>query len=99
MRFINQMLLRAVRQRASDIHFEPYEKQYRVRFRVDGVLQEIASPPDKLGARLAARLKIMSKLDIAEKRIPQDGRIKLKFKDTPLSIYAFLHYPPYLVKK
>ncbi|AVQ87366.1 type IV-A pilus assembly ATPase PilB [Plesiomonas shigelloides] len=82
-RFINQMLLRAVRQHASDIHFEPYEKQYRVRFRVDGVLQEIASPPDKLGARLAARLKIMSKLDIAEKRIPQDGRIKLKFKDTP----------------
>ncbi|MGL5006176.1 MAG: type IV-A pilus assembly ATPase PilB [Plesiomonas sp.] len=81
-RFINQMLSRAVRVKASDIHFEPYEKQYRVRFRIDGVLQEIANPPEKLAARLAARLKIMSKLDIAEKRIPQDGRIKLKLTET-----------------
>ncbi|MGL4857392.1 ATPase, T2SS/T4P/T4SS family, partial [Plesiomonas sp.] len=80
-RFINQMLSRAVRVKASDIHFEPYEKQYRVRFRIDGVLQEITSPPQKLAQRLAARLKIMSKLDIAERRIPQDGRIKLKLSE------------------
>ncbi|MGL4268688.1 MAG: ATPase, T2SS/T4P/T4SS family, partial [Plesiomonas sp.] len=66
-RFINQMLSRAVRVKASDIHFEPYEKTYRVRFRIDGVLQEITSPPQKLAQRLAARLKIMSRLDIAER--------------------------------
>jgi len=77
-RFINQMLLSAIKKGASDLHFEPYEKSYRVRFRVDGVLQNIAKPPIGLGPKLSARLKIMSNLDISERRIPQDGRIKLK---------------------
>ena len=81
-RFINQMLLSAIKKGASDLHFEPYEKSYRVRFRVDGVLQGIAKPPISLGPKLAARLKIMSNLDISERRIPQDGRIKLKISKT-----------------
>ena len=81
-RFINQMLLSAIKKGASDLHFEPYEKSYRVRFRVDGVLQGIAKPPIGLGPKLAARLKIMSNLDISERRIPQDGRIKLKISKT-----------------
>jgi type IV pilus assembly protein PilB len=68
----------AIKKGASDLHFEPYEKEYRVRFRVDGILREIAKPPVNLGSRLAARLKVMSRLDIAERRVPQDGRIKLK---------------------
>jgi type IV pilus assembly protein PilB len=63
---------------ASDIHFEPYERTYRVRFRTDGVLHEVTSPPANLGTRLAARLKVMSELDISERRVPQDGRIKMK---------------------
>lgn len=77
-RFINQMLLNAIKKGASDLHFEPYEKSYRVRFRVDGVLQSIAKPPIGLGPKMAARLKVMSNLDISERRVPQDGRIKLK---------------------
>lgn len=77
-RFINQMLLSAIKKGASDLHFEPYEKSYRVRFRVDGVLQNIAKPPIGLGPKMAARLKVMSNLDISERRVPQDGRIKLK---------------------
>lgn len=81
-RFINQMLLSAIKKGASDLHFEPYEKSYRVRFRVDGVLQNIAKPPIGLGPKLPARLKIMSNLDISERRIPQDGRIKLKISKT-----------------
>ncbi|EJI86904.1 MULTISPECIES: type IV-A pilus assembly ATPase PilB [Alishewanella] len=76
--FINKILLDAIRKGASDLHFEPYEKAYRIRFRIDGILNEIASPPVALATRLSARLKVMSRLDIAEKRIPQDGRIKLK---------------------
>lgn len=76
--FINKMLLDAIRKGASDLHFEPYEKNYRIRFRIDGILHEIASPPVALSTRLSARLKVMSRLDIAEKRVPQDGRIKLK---------------------
>lgn len=76
--FINKILLDAIRKGASDLHFEPYEKSYRIRFRIDGILNEIASPPVALSTRLSARLKVMSRLDIAEKRIPQDGRIKLK---------------------
>ncbi|HEX5792017.1 MAG TPA: type IV-A pilus assembly ATPase PilB [Rheinheimera sp.] len=76
--FINKMLLDAIRKGASDLHFEPYEKSYRIRFRIDGILHEIASPPVALSTRLSARLKVMSRLDIAEKRVPQDGRIKLK---------------------
>ncbi|MGI5308339.1 type IV-A pilus assembly ATPase PilB [Rheinheimera sp. WS51] len=76
--FINKMLLDAIRKGASDLHFEPYEKMYRIRFRIDGILNEVATPPVELATRLSARLKVMSRLDIAEKRIPQDGRIKLK---------------------
>lgn len=76
--FINKMLHDAIRKGASDLHFEPYEKSYRIRFRIDGILHEVASPPVALSTRLSARLKVMSRLDIAEKRVPQDGRIKLK---------------------
>ncbi len=77
-RFVNKILLDAIKKGASDLHFEPYEKRYRVRFRVDGMLAEVASPPINLAGKIAARLKVMSKLDISEKRMPQDGRIKLK---------------------
>ena len=77
-RFINKMLIDAIKLGASDIHFEPYEKSYRVRFRVDGILREMAKPPANLAQRLAARLKVMSRMDISERRIPQDGRVKLK---------------------
>jgi len=76
-RFVNKVLLDAINKGASDIHFEPYEKSYRVRLRMDGVLTEVASPPVNLGSRLAARLKVMSRLDISERRIPQDGRMKM----------------------
>ncbi|MCW8864648.1 MAG: type IV-A pilus assembly ATPase PilB [Colwellia sp.] len=75
--FINKILLDAIKKGASDLHFEPYEKAFRIRFRIDGILTEIARPPVSLSSRMAARLKVMSKLDIAERRVPQDGRIKL----------------------
>jgi type IV pilus assembly protein PilB len=81
-RFVNKMLLDAIQRGASDIHFEPYEKKYRVRYRLDGVLQEISAPPVTLGMRLAARLKVLARLDLAERRIPQDGRIKLNLSKT-----------------
>ena len=81
-RFVNKLLLDAIKKGASDLHFEPYEKDYRVRFRIDGMLQEIANPPMNLAGRVAARIKIMSRLDFAERRIPQDGRIKLKLSRT-----------------
>ncbi|MGQ0834038.1 MAG: type IV-A pilus assembly ATPase PilB [Gammaproteobacteria bacterium] len=77
-RFVNKLMLDAIRRGASDIHFEPYEKTYRVRFRMDGVLKEIAQPPVQLAPKLSARLKVMSRLDIAERRVPQDGRIKMR---------------------
>jgi type IV pilus assembly protein PilB len=77
-RFVNKVLLDAINCGASDIHFEPYEKSYRVRFRRDGILAEFASPPVNLSPRLAARLKVMSRLDISERRVPQDGRFKMK---------------------
>ena len=77
-KFVNKILLDAINKGASDIHFEPYEKRYRVRLRTDGVLKEVASPPIQLAGKLAARIKVMSRLDISEKRVPQDGRIKLK---------------------
>ncbi|MDP6376806.1 MAG: type IV-A pilus assembly ATPase PilB [Pseudomonadales bacterium] len=77
-RFVNKMLLDAIKTGASDIHFEPYEHSYRVRFRTDGILREISAPPQNLGTRLAARLKVMAELDISERRVPQDGRIKMK---------------------
>ncbi|EPF2929819.1 type IV-A pilus assembly ATPase PilB [Vibrio navarrensis] len=81
-RFINQILLDAVRKGASDIHFEPYEAMYRVRLRCDGILVEVQQPPSHLSRRLSARLKILAKLDIAERRLPQDGRIKLKLNQS-----------------
>ena len=76
-KFINKILVDAIRRGASDIHFEPYEENYRVRFRVDGVLRSVSKMANKMHARIAARLKVMAQLDIAEKRVPQDGRIKL----------------------
>ncbi len=81
-RFVNKVLLDAIKMGASDIHFEPYEKSYRVRYRVDGILQEMARPPSNLSIRLAARLKVMSQMDISERRVPQDGRIKMKISKT-----------------
>jgi len=80
-KYINGILIDAVKKGASDLHFEPYETKYRVRFRVDGILYEVASPPVNLANRFSARLKVMSKLDIAERRLPQDGRIKLKISN------------------
>ena len=77
-RFVNKVLLDAIKQGASDIHFEPYEQNYRVRFRTDGILREIVKPPKTLAPRLAARIKVMSQMDISERRIPQDGRIQMK---------------------
>ena len=77
-RFLHKMLLDAVHMRASDLHFEPYEHYYRVRFRVDGELQEITTPPTAIKEKLASRIKVISRLDISEKRVPQDGRMKLK---------------------
>jgi len=77
-RFVNKIMLDAIRKGASDIHFEPYEKFYRVRFRMDGVLREMTKPPILLSAKIAARIKVMSRLDVSERRVPQDGRIKLK---------------------
>ncbi|WP_237063356.1 type IV-A pilus assembly ATPase PilB [Microbulbifer zhoushanensis] len=81
-RFVNKVLLDAIRTGASDIHFEPYEKTYRVRLRTDGVLHEVARPPIQLAPRISARLKVMSKMDISERRVPQDGRIKMKLSKT-----------------
>ncbi|MDZ4327819.1 MAG: ATPase, T2SS/T4P/T4SS family, partial [Pseudomonas sp.] len=81
-RFVNKVLIDAVKRGASDIHFEPYETDYRVRMRMDGVLKTMAKVPVKLNARLSARLKVMAQLDIAEKRVPQDGRIKLNISKT-----------------
>ncbi len=81
-RFVNKMLLDAIKCGASDIHFEPYERSYRVRFRTDGILHQEASPPVNLGTRLAARLKVMAELDISERRLPQDGRIKMRLSKT-----------------
>ncbi len=76
-KFVNKVLVDAIRKGASDIHFEPYEDEYRVRFRIDGLLKQVAKAPVQLRERIAARLKVMAQLDIAEKRVPQDGRIKL----------------------
>lgn len=81
-RFVNKLLLDAIKLGASDLHFEPYEKTYRVRFRQDGILREVAKPPAGSAGKIAARLKVMSQLDISERRVPQDGRIKLKISKT-----------------
>ncbi|SEL71850.1 type IV pilus assembly protein PilB [Pseudoxanthomonas sp. GM95] len=81
-KFVNKVLVDAIRKGASDIHFEPYETDYRVRLRIDGILKTVARAPQKLNQRIAARLKVMAQLDIAEKRVPQDGRIKLNLSKT-----------------
>jgi len=77
-KYVNKILVDAINKGASDVHFEPYEKRYRVRYRVDGILSEVASPPLNIAAKLTARIKVMSRMDISERRVPQDGRIKLK---------------------
>jgi len=77
-KFVNNILLRAIQRGASDVHFEPYEKFFRVRTRLDGVLSEVAQPPVALATKVCARLKVMSRMDIAERRVPQDGRIKMR---------------------
>ena len=81
-KFVNKMLLDAIKKGSSDLHFEPYEKMYRVRFRTDGILHEVARPPVQLVSRISARLKVMSNMDISERRKPQDGRVKLKVSKT-----------------
>ena len=81
-RFVNKVMLDAIRRGASDIHFDPYEKMYRVRLRVDGVLKELAQPPVQLAPKISARIKVMARLDIAERRVPQDGRIKMRLSKT-----------------
>ena len=81
-KFVNKVLIDAIRKGASDIHFEPYEGDYRVRLRIDGILKKVARMPVKLNQRITARLKVMAQLDIAEKRVPQDGRIKLNLSKT-----------------
>lgn len=81
-RFVNKILVDAIRRGASDIHFEPFETQYRVRVRMDGILRAVASPPMKMANRISSRIKVMAQLDIAEKRVPQDGRIKLNLSKT-----------------
>ena len=81
-RFVNKLLLDAIKKGASDIHIEPYEKYCRVRFRMDGVLDEAARPPLALAGKIAARIKVMARLDVSERRVPQDGRIKLKLSKT-----------------
>ena len=81
-KYVNKMLLDAIRGGASDIHFEPYEKIYRVRYRTDGILKEVSRPSIKLAPKISARVKIMAQLDISERRVPQDGRIKMKLSKT-----------------
>ena len=81
-KFVNKILVDAIRRGASDIHFEPFETQYRVRLRMDGILKAVANPPMKMANRISSRIKVMAQLDIAEKRVPQDGRIKLNLSKT-----------------
>ena len=80
-KLVNVVLMSAISKGASDIHIEPYEKEYRIRYRIDGILYNIMSPPLKMRDAITSRIKIMAKLDIAEKRLPQDGRIKMRFSD------------------
>ena len=81
-KYVNKMLLNAIRRGSSDVHFEPYEKTYRVRFRTDGILKEMSRPPIKLAPKISARIKVMAQLDISERRLPQDGRIKMRLSKT-----------------
>jgi type IV pilus assembly protein PilB len=81
-KFVNKILLEAIKEGASDIHFEPYEREYRIRYRQDGILQEVATPPASLASRITARIKVMSNLDISERRTPQEGGFKMKISKT-----------------
>jgi len=94
-RLVNRLIYNAVGMHASDIHFEPFEKRFVIRYRVDGVLHEIETPPLRLQAAIISRVKIMAKLDIAERRLPQDGGIKLKIADKEID---FQPSPPCMVK-
>ena len=87
-RFVNKMLLSAIKMGASDLHFEPYEKKYRIRLRVDGIMQLVAEPPIGLAPRISSRLKIMSRMDISERKKSQDGRISLRLSQTRRSIFV-----------
>lgn len=80
-RLVNRLIFNAVEVKASDIHFEPFENEFKARYRIDGVLHDVESPPHRLQAAIISRVKIMAKLDIAERRLPQDGRIKLRISD------------------
>ena len=84
-KLVNVILMSAIQKGASDIHIEPYEKEFRVRYRIDGILYNIMAPPMKFRDAITSRIKIMAKLDIAEKRLPQDGRIKIRFADNGVS--------------
>lgn len=92
-RFINQMLTTAIRHAASDLHFEPYQHHYRIRFRIDGVLQDMAQPPLSYGPKLAARLKILANLDISERRLPQDGRLSLRLNANAVTDFRISTLP------
>lgn len=98
-RFVNKMLLDAIKAGSSDLHFEPYEKTYRVRFRTDGILHEIARPPIQLAPRISARLKVMASLDISERRKPQDGRIKMRISKTKSIDFRVSSCPTLWAKK
>ena len=80
-KLVNVVLMSAISKGASDIHFEPYEKEFRIRYRIDGILYNVMAPPMKIRDAITSRIKIMAKMDIAEKRLPQDGRIKIRFSD------------------
>src|SRR6202041_2625166 len=94
-RFVNNLLFRAVKDKSSDIHIEPFEKELVVRFRIDGVLNDVARLPKSLHAGISSRIKLMGELDIAEKRLPQDGRLKIKIAakdiDLRLSVIPTAH--------
>src|SRR5450432_3394495 len=98
-RFVNKIMLDAIKKGASDIHFEPYEKAFRIRTRLDGILKEVALPPVQLAVKVVARLKVMARLDIAERRVPQDGRIKMRLSKTGPSTFASALAPPCLVRR
>ena len=85
-RLVNRLILNAVEMRASDIHFEPFEKEFKVRYRIDGILHDVESPPNRLKDAIISRVKIMAKMDIAERRLPRDGRIKLKVLDREIDL-------------
>lgn len=98
-KLVNLILMDAIRKKASDIHVEPYEKTFRVRYRIDGVLYEVMKPPMKLKNAITSRIKIMAELDIAERRLPQDGRIKIKLGAARTWIIVFLVFLPCLAKR